>query len=88
MDITKAYDKAGLNAIVYTLHSSGIKGKLWRITKDLNTNLTAGIRTKYGLTRDIQIRDSIRQGGVLSVAEYSNLIDEIAKTIKKEEKVE
>ena len=63
MDVTKAYDKAWLNAILYTLHSSGIKGKLWRIIRDLNTNLTAGIRTKHGLTRDIQIKDSIRQGG-------------------------
>ena len=30
-----------------------------------------------------QIRDSIRQGGVLSVIEYATLIDEIAKELKK-----
>ena len=29
------------------------------------------------------IRDSIRQGGVLSVIEYATLIDEIAKELKK-----
>jgi len=35
---------------------------------------------------NIQITDSIRQGSGLSVAEYSNLKDKIAQTIKKEEK--
>ena len=52
--------------------------------KNINKNLTATIRTKYGNTRKIKIRDSIRQGGVLSVIEYANLIDEIAKEISME----
>ena len=36
------------------------------------------------MTREINVKDSIRQGGVLSVVEYANLIDEIAKQIKHE----
>ena len=67
LDVTKAYDKAWLNAIMYTVHKNGLEGKYWKIVKELNSNLTAKVRTKYGLTRTIQIRDSIRQGGVLSV---------------------
>ena len=51
--------------------------------KKINTNLRARIHTKHGLTREIKIRDSIRQGGVLSVIEYATLIDEIAKELKK-----
>ena len=82
MDVTKVYDKAWLNAILYALHKSGLKGKNWRIVKKINTNLTATIRTKHGPMKPITICDSIRQGGVLSVIEYSNLIDEIAKNIK------
>ena len=31
MDVTKAYDKAWLDAIMYVLHKQGIKGKLWKI---------------------------------------------------------
>ena len=34
----------------------------------------------------IQIRDSIRQGGVLSVAAYANLVDEIVKEPEKDER--
>ena len=39
--------------------------------------------TKYGKTRNIKIRDSIRQGGVPSTTEYGLLMDEISKEIKK-----
>ena len=84
LDVTKAYDKAWLNAILYALNRSGLAGKDLNIVKNINKNLTATIRTKYGNTRKIKIRDSIRQGGVLSVIEYANLIDEIAKEINME----
>ena len=84
LDVTKAYDKAWLNAIMYTVHKNGLEGKNWKIVKELNSNLTAKVRTKYGLTRTIQIRDSIRQGGVLSVIEYANLMDEIAKELQEQ----
>ena len=56
---------------------------LWKIIKDLNTNLTAKLKTKCGLTRKINIKDSIRQGGVLSVIQYSLTMDEINKEIQK-----
>jgi hypothetical protein len=82
--VTKAYDKAWLNAILYVTHKNGLKGKNWRIVKALNSNLTAKIRTKNGSTRTINIKDSIRQGGVLSVIEYANLMDEIAKELENE----
>ncbi len=86
LDVTKAYDKAWLNAILYTLNKSGLKDKEWTLTRKLNLDLTATIRTKYGKTRPINIKDSIRQGGVLSVIEYANLMDEIAKELQKENK--
>ncbi len=84
LDVTKAYDKAWLDAIMYVMEKEGLKSKHWSIVRKLNQNLTARIRTKHGLTRKIQIKDSIRQGGVLSVAQYAVLMDEIAKDIKNE----
>ena len=69
---------------MYALHKSGISGQLLRIAKKLNENLTATIETKYGDTRTIYIKDSIRQGGVLAVVAYANLMDEIAKEITKD----
>ena len=70
LDVQKAYDKAWLDAILYVLHKNGVKGKNLHMVQKLNSNLTAKIHTRHGLTREIRIRDSIRQGGVLSVVEY------------------
>ena len=67
---------------MYALHKNGVEGKNLRMIKKLNSNLTARIQTRYGLTRRINIKDSIRQGGVLSVIEYATLIDEISKELK------
>ena len=85
LDVTKAYDKAWLDALLYVLNKRGIETENWQITNDINTNLTATIKTKYGNTREIQIRDSIRQGGVLSVLMYATVMDEIAEEINKYE---
>ena len=82
-NVHKAYDKAWLDAIIYTLHKNGIERKNLRMIKKLNSNLTAKIQTRYGLTRKIRIKDSIRQGGVLSVIRYAALIDEISKELRK-----
>ena len=82
LDVQKAYDKAWLDAILYVLHKNGVKGKNLHMVQKLNSNLSAKIHTRHGLTREIRIRDSIRQGGVLSVIEYATLIDEISKELK------
>ena len=82
IDVQKAYDKAWLDAISYALHQNRVGGKNLRMIKNLNSNLTAKIQTRYGLTRKLQIKDSIRQGGVLSVIEYATLTDEIAKELR------
>ena len=81
LDVTKAYDKAWLDAILYVLHKQGVTSKLWKLVKDLNTNLKTTIQTKHGPTRQINIKDSIRQGGVLSVTLYALMMDEINKDL-------
>ena len=83
LDVQKAYDKAWLDEILYVLMKNGVEGKNLSIIKKLNSNLTARIQTRFGLTKEIPIKDSIRQGGVLSVVEYATLIDEISKELRK-----
>jgi len=82
LDVTKAYDKAWLNGILYVLKNNGINSDIWNLILNMSTNITANIITKHGPTRAIQIKDSIRQGGVLSVAQYALLMDEINKEIQ------
>ena len=81
LDVTKAYDKAWLDAIMYVLHKQGVSNTTWLLVKKLNSNLKTTIMTKHGPTRKIEIKDSIRQGGVLSVILYALLMDEINKEL-------
>ena len=85
LDVTKAYDKAWLDAILYVLNKEGLDNKTWKLVKEINSNLKATIETEYGFTREISITDSIRQGGVISVIEYALLMDEINKEIEAKE---
>ena len=83
LDVTKAYDKAWLDGIMYAMHNNGLQGPLWNITRKMDMNLKAQIKTKDGMTRQIKIKDSIRQGGVLSVLKYASVMDDCAKEITK-----
>ena len=82
LDVTKAYDKAWIEGIMYVLERRGLKDENWLKIKQLNTDLKAQVKTKHGLTREIHMKDNIKQGGVLSVLMYATLMDEIAKEIK------
>ena len=82
LDVTKAYDKAWAEGIMYVLEKRGLNDGLWRKIKQLNENLSATIETRHGNTRQILMKDNIRQGGVLSVIMYATLMDEIAKEVK------
>ena len=84
LDVTKAYDKAWLEGIMYALEKNGLDNYLWDIVKDMNSNLTATVNTKHGKTKEFPTKDNIRQGGVLSVMMYALLMDEIAKEVDQE----
>ena len=47
-DVQKAYDRADVDNMLHIAWKAGIKGKLWRILKELSTNLTAVVKTRFG----------------------------------------
>ena len=51
LDVTKAYDKAWLDAILYVMHKEGTYLPTWKLVKKkLNSNLKATLKTKHGNT--------------------------------------
>ena len=44
-DVQKAYDHADPQDMLYVAWNAGLRGKIWRLTKLLNTNLTSKINT-------------------------------------------
>ena len=81
LDISKAYDKAWNDGIMYALYNNGLKTRIWRTVRRLNQNLKARVLTKYGPTDEFNVNNSIRQGGVLAVSEFAILMDQISKAI-------
>ena len=56
----KAYDQAWKDAVLYTLWNRGIKGKIWHIIYELNSNQKIQIQTKFDLTDEVIVNDSLR----------------------------
>ena len=81
IDIQKAYDKTWQDIVMHTLWQNQIRGKIWRIVRKLNENLTAKCRTNHGLSRKIEIKGSLRQGGVLSVTEFAKVMDNLSQEL-------
>lgn len=72
----KSLSDSNKEAIWYAKKNKKKKKKTKKKEKEKKT---ARVNTKHGFTRKINIKDSIRQGGVLLVLEYELLMDEISK---------
>ena len=77
-DVVKAYDRADMNDMLYIMNEGGLSGKLWRLMKALNEELTAKVNTKVGLTREIRRETGGKQGGKLMVSLFAKLMDQLA----------
>ena len=83
-DVKKAYDKADMKDMLYILHRNGFKGNIWRLTRSLNVGLTARVKTKAGLTRQIRRETGGKQGGKLMVPMFAKAMDTIAEEMEEE----
>ena len=78
-DVVKAYDRADMDDMCYSLYKAGIEDKLWRLMRSLNEELTAKINTKAGLTREIIRETGGKQGGKLMVCLFAKMMDNLAE---------
>ena len=75
----KAYDNVDNADLLKIVGDKGIRGKLWRILKNMNSELKAQVKTKFGLTREIDMQIGGRQGSRLTGRLFSILTDLLAK---------
>ena len=83
-DVAKAYDRADVEDMLVIAWEHGVKGKLWRLLKNLNTNLTAKVKTKNGLTRVIQRKAGGKQGGKNFGFLFAKMMDVLAEEMENE----
>ena len=86
-DVSKAYDRADVEDMLVTVWERGLKGKLWRLMKRLNTNLTAKIKTRHGLTEEIQRKAGGKQGGKNFGFLFAKMMDVLAEDAEKDDKL-
>ena len=84
-DVVKAYDKADMEDMMYSIGKSNVKGKILRLMLSLNVNLTAKVNTKAGLTREIKRDTGGKQGGKLIVPLFAKMMDNLAEDMLQDE---
>ena len=78
-DVSKAYDHVDNNDMLTIIWEKGLRGKAWRILKNLNKELTATAKTQHGLTREICMEIGGKQGSRLTGRLFSKLMDTLAE---------
>ena len=82
IELQKAYDKAWRDIICKILWDCGLRGIIWRVMLKLSTDITTRVSTKFCLTRIVQIKECVREAGVLSVVGLKKMMDELERLLK------
>ena len=85
-DVSKAYDHADTTDMLSIMWDSGLKGKTWRLLKNLTTNLKAKVKTRYGLTRLFEMAIGGKQGSRLTGRKFAKTMDTLAEKMINDEK--
>ena len=78
-DVSKAYDNADVDNMLHVMWDNGVRGKLWRILRNMSTNLTAKIKTRHGLSREIVRENGGRQGSRLTGRLFAKQMDVLSE---------
>ena len=82
LDISKAYDNVNNDDMMTIMWEKGLRGKSWRILNNLNKNLRAVMKTKFGLTREIEMEIGGKQGSRLTGRMFGKLMDTLAEEME------
>ena len=80
-DVSKAYDNVDNNDMLDITWNKGLRGKAWRILRNLNKNLKARINTRYGQTRTIDMHVGGKQGSRLTGRMFAKMMDMLQEEI-------
>ena len=70
LDAQKAFDVVNHDSLLRRLYIDGIQGDDWLLVKDLYTDCTSKVKWAGLVSDPINIRQGVRQGGVLSTSHY------------------
>jgi exonuclease III len=82
IDFRKAFDTVWHDGLWKRLWDSGIRGKAWRIIKNLYKNIQAQVLVGDAKTKSVRMRQGVRQGCPLSPILFNFFVDELAKMLE------
>ena len=82
IDYAKAFDKVKHSVMMECLSEIGINDKDLQIITKLYWEQTATVRTEYGVTKEFQIKQGVRQGCVLSPSLFNLYTEKIFREIE------
>ena len=85
IDFRKAFDTVWHDGLWKRLWDSGIKGKAWRVIKNLYKNIQAQVIVGDAKTKSVRMRQGVRQGCPLSPILFNFFVNELAKMLEKTE---
>ena len=84
-DVSKAFDNVDVDDMIVTIWEKGLKGKIWRILKNMSQKQKATIKTRFGKTRAIDMEIGGKQGSRLTGRMFSKMMDLLAEEVGESE---
>ncbi|NRA93460.1 MAG: reverse transcriptase family protein, partial [Psychroserpens sp.] len=81
IDLRKAYDRVWREGLWKRLWDEGVRGKMWRVIKNLYTKVQSCVLLGREKTQYFNVDEGVRQGCVLSPILFSIFINKLAKDI-------
>ena len=81
-DVSKAYDHANNDDMLSIVWERGLRGKVWRILRNLCNNLHASVKTRFGPTRDFSMEIGGRQGSRITGRLFSKMMDVLSEELQ------
>ena len=81
-DVSKAYGNVINEDMLTIMWDKGLREKSWQILKNLNQNLKATMKTRFGPTRQIKMETGGKQGSRLTGRMFSKLMDMLAEELE------
>ena len=86
IDFKKAYDTVNCDILWMVLYRSGVRGKMFRMIRDIYATVQAGVMSKSGLSDFFECFQGLKQGCILGPVLFSMLINELANEILEKSK--
>ena len=82
IDVKKAFDGVFRDGLWIRLWEAGVRGKIWRVIKQLYSDVESSVKTGAGYTEWFKLHNGVRQGCPLSPTLYNIFIDGLVRKLK------